>query len=137
MFGGSKQLWTNLIQHAEPAKRLGVGLRAREPRRDEGIRARVESQVQRALGDGARLLEGGRRLDAGPGWFYGPTVLTDVTPSNVVVREEVFGPIASILVVKDADELKGLFTFYRKADENKTLIDAQTETVQVGWPAAR
>ncbi len=52
----------------------------------EKARARVEAQVQRALAEGAKLLEGGRRLDAGPGWFYAPTVLTDVdrrrTPSS-------------------------------------------------------
>src|SRR4030095_6329077 len=52
MFGGSKQLWTNLIQHAEPAKRLGVGLRAREPRRDERIRARGEMESDLVVGLG-------------------------------------------------------------------------------------
>ena len=67
-------------------------------------RTRVESQVKRALDEGARLLEGGRRLDVGPGWFYAPTVLTDVAPTHAVVCEEVFGPIASIQVVTDADE---------------------------------
>jgi acyl-CoA reductase-like NAD-dependent aldehyde dehydrogenase len=70
----------------------------------ERARTRVESQVQRALDQGARLLEGGRRLEVGPGWFYAPTVLTDVAPTHAVVCEEVFGPIASIQVVKDADE---------------------------------
>jgi acyl-CoA reductase-like NAD-dependent aldehyde dehydrogenase len=70
----------------------------------EKARARVEGQVQRALAEGAQLLEGGRRLDAGPGWFYAPTVLTDVAPTHAIVCEEVFGPIASIQVVKDADE---------------------------------
>jgi acyl-CoA reductase-like NAD-dependent aldehyde dehydrogenase len=70
----------------------------------EKARARVEAQVARAKADGARLLEGGRRLDVGPGWFYAPTVLDGVEPTNSVVCEEVFGPIASIQVVKDADE---------------------------------
>ena len=50
--------------------------------------------------DGAKLLEGGRRPDAGPGWFYAPTVLTDVDRGHAVVCEEVFGPIASIQVVE-------------------------------------
>ena len=70
----------------------------------EKARARVEAQVRRALTDGARLLEGGRRPDAGPGWFYAPTVLTDVDRGNSVVCEEVFGPIASIQIAKDADD---------------------------------
>ncbi len=67
--------------------------------------ARVEQQVARARADGATVLEGGRRApEAGPGYFYAPTVLTDVTPDNVVVCEEVFGPVASIQVVSDANE---------------------------------
>jgi betaine-aldehyde dehydrogenase len=70
----------------------------------ERARTRVEQQVATALAEGARLLEGGRRLDAGPGWFYAPTVLTHVSPSQRVVCEEVFGPVASIQVVEDADE---------------------------------
>ena len=70
----------------------------------ERARSRVEEQVARAIADGGRLLEGGRRLDVGPGWFYAPTVLDRVEPGNSVVCEEVFGPIASIHVVKDADE---------------------------------
>ncbi|HVD90644.1 MAG TPA: aldehyde dehydrogenase family protein [Vicinamibacterales bacterium] len=73
------------------------------PMISEKARARVEAQVAAAIRDGARVLAGGKRVDAGPGWFYAPTVLTDVRPSNSVVREEVFGPIASIQVVEDAD----------------------------------
>jgi betaine-aldehyde dehydrogenase len=74
------------------------------PMISERARVRVEAQVQRAIADGARLLEGGRRLDVGPGYFFSPTVLADVHPTNSAVCEEVFGPVASILAVKDADE---------------------------------
>ena len=70
----------------------------------ERARTRVEQQVATALSEGARLLEGGRRPDVGPGWFYAPTVLTGVSPTQRVVCEEVFGPVASIQVVADADE---------------------------------
>jgi acyl-CoA reductase-like NAD-dependent aldehyde dehydrogenase len=69
----------------------------------ERARSRVEDQVRRAQSQGARLLEGGRRLDVGPGYFYAPTVLRAVDPDNAIVTEEVFGPVASILAVKDAD----------------------------------
>jgi acyl-CoA reductase-like NAD-dependent aldehyde dehydrogenase len=70
-----------------------------------GALARVEQQVARAQADGAKVIEGGRRVpEAGPGYFYAPTVLSDLTPANTVVCEEVFGPIASIQVVKDAAE---------------------------------
>jgi len=70
----------------------------------ERARVRVEEQVQRAIAEGARVIEGGRRPDVGPGYFYAPTVLMDVRPNNTAVCEEVFGPIASIMPVKDADE---------------------------------
>ena len=70
----------------------------------ERARERVEAQVARAVAQGARVLEGGRRLTVGPGYFYAPTVLDGVRPGDNIVCEEVFGPIASILPVKDADE---------------------------------
>ena len=88
--------------------RLGHGM---DPETDMGplisaqALARVEDQVARATARGAKLLAGGRRRpEAGPGHFYAPTVLTDVRPDHAVVCEEVFGPVAAIQVVKDADE---------------------------------
>jgi betaine-aldehyde dehydrogenase len=67
--------------------------------------ARVEDQLKRSTAEGAQVLFGGQRLpSAGPGHFFSPTVLTDVKPNFTVVCEEVFGPIASIQVVKNADE---------------------------------
>ena len=94
------------VEHTR-SLRVGNGL---DPDTDIGpliserARGRVEQQVAAALAQGARLLEGGRRLDVGAGWFYAPTVLTHVEPSHRVVCEEVFGPVASIQVVADADE---------------------------------
>jgi betaine-aldehyde dehydrogenase len=94
------------VEHTRSLK-LGNGM---DPETDLGpliserARARVESQVQRAVAEGARVLTGGKRpASAGPGWFFEPTVLADVKPTDTVVCEEVFGPIASIQVVKDAD----------------------------------
>jgi acyl-CoA reductase-like NAD-dependent aldehyde dehydrogenase len=94
------------VEHTRTLK-LGNGM---DPDTDLGpmiserARARVEAQVQRAVADGARVLAGGKRpANAGPGWFYEPTVLIDAKPTDAVVCEEVFGPIASIQIVKDAD----------------------------------
>jgi acyl-CoA reductase-like NAD-dependent aldehyde dehydrogenase len=70
----------------------------------EKARARVEDQVKRAVAQGAKVMAGGKRLDVGPGYFYAPTVLSGVKVDHPVVCEEVFGPIASIEVVKDADQ---------------------------------
>ena len=94
-----------LIEHVKTIQ-LGHGM---NPATDMGplvsalARSRVEDQVGRAVSQGAKVIAGGRRApEAGPGYFYSPTVLTDVTPQQPVVCEEVFGPIASIQVVKDA-----------------------------------
>src|SRR5579883_3452831 len=56
----------------------------------------VDDQVQRSVAKGARLLTGGHRLP-GPGNFYAPTVLADVPHDAPAFREEVFGPVATLL----------------------------------------
>lgn len=62
----------------------------------------VDLQVQQSVAAGARLLAGGRRLDR-PGFYYAPTVLSDVPQHAPAYHEEVFGPVASIFRVPDAD----------------------------------
>lgn len=69
----------------------------------EAARQEIEAQVQDAVTRGARALCGGRRPDR-PGFFYAPTVLAGVTPQMRVAQEEVFGPVAPVLVVEDEDE---------------------------------
>jgi betaine-aldehyde dehydrogenase len=102
----AKAFVDRFVEHTASLK-LGNGM---DPETDLGplvserARTRVESQVQRAVAEGARVLAGGKRpAGVGPGWFFEPTVLADVKPTDTVVCEEVFGPIASIQVVKDAD----------------------------------
>lgn len=93
-----------LVAHAKSIK-VGDGL---VPETDMGplisdaARERVEAQVARTVAAGARVLAGGKRLAVGPGYFYAPTVLTDVRPEHTAVCEEVFGPVASVQVVEDA-----------------------------------
>ena len=57
---------------------------------------KVDRLVHDAIAQGAQLLCGGHRHSAGA-QFYAPTVLTDVTPSMAVAREEIFGPVAPIM----------------------------------------
>ncbi|MFQ5911282.1 MAG: aldehyde dehydrogenase family protein, partial [Thermoplasmata archaeon] len=52
---------------------------------------------------GAKVLTGGKRLKR-KGYFYQPTLLTNVRPDMKVVSQEVFGPVAPIITVKDEDE---------------------------------
>ncbi|RPE38633.1 acyl-CoA reductase-like NAD-dependent aldehyde dehydrogenase [Streptomyces sp. Ag109_O5-1] len=65
--------------------------------------ARVEQVTRRALADGARAAAGGHRLD-GPGYFFAPTILTDVPPSSPVVTEEQFGPVLPVLPYRSLGE---------------------------------
>jgi len=71
------------------------------------IRDEVEAQVQDALTHGAQLLAGGRRIGE-RGNFYAPTVLAHVPKTARAYREEVFGPVALLFRVKDADEALAL-----------------------------
>jgi len=64
----------------------------------------VESQVEDAVKDGARVLAGGTRLaHLGPN-FYAPTVLVDLTQSMRLMREETFGPVLPIMAFDSEDE---------------------------------
>ena len=67
------------------------------------LRDGVHRQVEASVAAGARLLAGGRPLD-GPGCFYAPTVLTDVAPGQVAYEEEIFGPVAIVIVADGDDE---------------------------------
>jgi acyl-CoA reductase-like NAD-dependent aldehyde dehydrogenase len=63
----------------------------------------LEKQVQDAVKKGATLLSGGKSIE-GNGFFFEPTVLTNVTHKMDVMREESFGPIIGIMKVKDDKE---------------------------------
>ncbi|MGH9172433.1 MAG: NADP-dependent succinic semialdehyde dehydrogenase [Acidimicrobiales bacterium] len=63
----------------------------------------VAELVDDAIAKGARVLCGGER-PAGPGWFYPPTAITDITTEMRMYREEVFGPVASVYVVSSIEE---------------------------------
>lgn len=67
----------------------------------EDLRDGLHAQVERSIAMGARLRCGGRKA-AGKGFFYEPTVLTEVTAGMPVFDEETFGPVAAITVVADA-----------------------------------
>jgi len=63
----------------------------------------LHDQVVRSVALGARLVTGGHPID-GIGYFYEPTVLSDVGPGMAVYQEETFGPVAAIVRVADLDE---------------------------------
>ncbi|MBI5105076.1 MAG: NAD-dependent succinate-semialdehyde dehydrogenase [Solirubrobacterales bacterium] len=62
---------------------------------DDDQRGKVAGLVEDAVSKGATVAVGGNRVD-GPGYFYEPTVLTDVPDSADLLKEEIFGPVAPI-----------------------------------------
>jgi succinate-semialdehyde dehydrogenase / glutarate-semialdehyde dehydrogenase len=73
------------------------------PLATEQILDGVHQQVQKSISLGAKLLTGGNRVE-GPGFFYEPTVLINVTRESPAYREEVFGPVASVFRTRDEEE---------------------------------
>jgi succinate-semialdehyde dehydrogenase/glutarate-semialdehyde dehydrogenase len=73
------------------------------PLTTRGQREIVIDQVRSALEGGARALTGGEAPE-GPGFFYPPTVLVDVSDEMEIIQEETFGPVMPIMVVDSLDE---------------------------------
>ncbi|MFZ0043494.1 MAG: aldehyde dehydrogenase family protein, partial [Solirubrobacteraceae bacterium] len=70
---------------------------------DEDQRSKVSELVQDAIGHGAHAVVGGQARD-GAGYFYNPTVLTDVPDDARLLTEEIFGPVAPVKGFSDEDE---------------------------------
>lgn len=75
-----------------------VGPLATETGRDE-----IAKQVEDAVAAGATVRCGGE-VPERPGWFYPPTVITDISKDMALYKEEVFGPVASMYRAADIDE---------------------------------
>ena len=67
---------------------------------EEAQRSKVAELVDDAVNRGARVLTGGAAVE-GDGWFYQPTVLTDVPKEARLCAEEIFGPVAAIVRFDD------------------------------------
>jgi len=88
------------------ALRVGPGVDGQTqvgPLVNEDAVVKVDELVAAALADGAAALTGGIRPD-GQGWYYPPTVLSDVPPASAILREEIFGPVAPIVTFTDEAE---------------------------------
>jgi acyl-CoA reductase-like NAD-dependent aldehyde dehydrogenase len=97
---------------ADHAKKLRVGDGLKDnvdvgPCVNKKQREIVDEYVKIGMAEGAKLLSGGKPAQGdglSNGWFYEPTVLGDVTPSMRVAKEEIFGPVLSVIKVKSLDE---------------------------------
>ena len=70
------------------------------------IRDGIDKQVKASVAAGAQLVTGGKKLEA-EGFFYAPTVLTDIPSNAPASQDELFGPVASVFKAKDlADAIR-------------------------------
>ncbi|MCP4581784.1 MAG: CoA-acylating methylmalonate-semialdehyde dehydrogenase [candidate division Zixibacteria bacterium] len=96
----------------EAAKKIKIGNGLDEsvnmgPVISEAHKARVVSYIEKGVAEGADLLLDGRDAevtDCLGGFFVGPTLFDNVKPDMTIAREEIFGPVASIIKVKDIAE---------------------------------
>jgi succinate-semialdehyde dehydrogenase/glutarate-semialdehyde dehydrogenase len=89
----------------ERVKALTIGRGTQEgvaigPLINDSAVTKADELVQDAVRRGAKLLTGGSRV-AGDGSFYEPTVLGDVVPGSAILREEIFGPVVTIVPFAD------------------------------------
>ncbi|MFE9041972.1 aldehyde dehydrogenase family protein [Streptomyces sp. NPDC007818] len=84
-----------------PGERLGPLVSARQ-------RDRVRGYIERGIEEGARLVAGGPEAPLETGYYVAPTVFADVTPDMAIAREEIFGPVLSILRYEDEEEALAL-----------------------------
>ncbi len=107
---------------------------------DDGARAGVDELVRDAVSRGATVRCGGSPVD-GPGYFYQPTVLTDVPADAAIVDEEIFGPVAPIgtfateaeAIARANDTTYGLMSYVFTKDLSRAVRVA--EALQFGMVA--
>jgi succinate-semialdehyde dehydrogenase/glutarate-semialdehyde dehydrogenase len=109
-----------------------AGVTEQGPLIDEKAVAKVEEHVADALAKGGKIALGGKRHALG-GTFYEPTIITGVTPSMMVAREETFGPVAPVFSFKtEADAIRmandtefGLASYFYTKDLARSLRVAE------------
>ncbi|MGH3445000.1 MAG: NAD-dependent succinate-semialdehyde dehydrogenase, partial [Nocardioidaceae bacterium] len=120
-----------------PGVRAGVAV---GPLIDAAAQAKVQQLVEDAVAHGSQVLTGGS-VPEGPGFFYPPTVLTDVAESARMRHEEIFGPVAAITTFATEQEAitaandtdYGLVAYVYTTDLNRALRVAEAlETGMVG-----
>ncbi|MGX5188059.1 aldehyde dehydrogenase family protein [Streptomyces avermitilis] len=110
--GQTCSAWTRMLVHAERyeeavelaaaaavkyADRIGPLVNAKQ-------RARVRGYIDKGVAEGARLVAGGPESTEPQGYFVSPTVFADVTPEMTIAKEEIFGPVLSVIRYEDEEE---------------------------------
>jgi malonate-semialdehyde dehydrogenase (acetylating) / methylmalonate-semialdehyde dehydrogenase len=95
------------LKEAAEAVRVGDGLDEQNelgPVVSEAARDRILGAVERGVNDGAELVVDGRETGNSEGCFIGATILDGVTPEMELAREEIFGPVLSLIHVETLDK---------------------------------
>ncbi|MET7852502.1 aldehyde dehydrogenase family protein [Streptomyces avermitilis] len=110
--GQTCSAWTRMLVHAERyeeavelaaaaavkyADRIGPLVNAKQ-------RARVRGYIDKGVAEGARLVAGGPESPQSQGYFVSPTVFADVTPEMTIAKEEIFGPVLSVIRYEDEED---------------------------------
>jgi betaine-aldehyde dehydrogenase len=103
--------------------------------------ATIEHYVAEGRGDGAELLLGGARRPSGVGRFYEPTIFAGVHPDMSIAREEIFGPVLSVLTFDTLDQaidianstMYGLSAGIWTSDINSALTAARRLQAGTVW----
>lgn len=126
----------NTARGTEPDSTVG-------PLIDGKARNGVHALVSDAVANGAIAVTGGAPVD-GPGYFYQPTVLKNVSADARILKEEIFGPVAPIITFKSEDEAiklannteYGLVAYVYTRDLNRGLrVSERIETGMLGLNA--
>lgn len=83
---------------------------------------KVVAQVEDAKAKGAKILCGGEKNSDFKGYFFKPTVLTDVDESFAIIKEETFGPVLPIMIFQTEDEV------IKKANDSEYALNAYVWT---------
>ncbi len=108
---GAHEAFVTKFRAAMEGLKVGPGTAAGVqvgPLIDDAAMEKVEAHVSDALGKGARLVCGGKRVDLGSGYarrFYSPTIVDGFTDEMVISREETFGPVAPVRSFKTEEEV--------------------------------
>jgi succinate-semialdehyde dehydrogenase/glutarate-semialdehyde dehydrogenase/succinyl-CoA reductase len=126
-----KRVFDDFVDHfISNTKKLKVGDPLKRdtdlgPLASKDALSKIESQVGDAKRKGATILAGGKRTGK-KGYFYAPTIIADVNNRMRVVSEEVFGPVAPIIVAKDGRDA------VQKANSTRFGLGASLWTSNIG-----
>lgn len=115
---------------------------------------KIAKYVETGKNEGAQLALGGKTVKPLPGYFFEPTIFTDVSPDMRIAREEIFGPVVSLLSAANLDEairiansveyglsssiytenIKSAFKAIEKIEAGITYINASTIGAEIHLP---